>query len=257
MSRSCCKDSSAALEFRLRCQQHEKEPPMPALAVVKSVDRPLSGLRAELRRATEQLSAASRALEEAQKPEQRLSAVVAELSAIEGELERLRSADASVLAEWLASGGDGARPEPSAATLGCERRLIGLRRDGDAARQALPVVTERAQRAGDAVARLHLARQRALWASAVDEAERYATAVWYPVLVEGLRVSAPLHSLRDELQAIGHRGDQAALGAAMRVDEIIRDTRASAAAPGDPAAGACLLRDLTDDSTATLGATAP
>jgi hypothetical protein len=228
---------------------------------VTTVDPPLSAARQELRRATEQLAAAGSALDDARKPEQRLSAAVAELSAIEGELERLRSADASVLAEWLASGGDGARPEPSAATLECERRMIGLRRDGDAARQALPAATERVQRCGEAVGRLQPVRLRAVWGCAVEEAARYATEIWLPALIDGLRLLAPLESLKAELLSIGHRGadpDPAAIGAALRIDEIIRSTRAAATLPGDPAAGARLLAALTDDPTAAiLGTTAP
>jgi hypothetical protein len=246
--------------FALCCSPTRKGFEMAKLAVViDDTPPPLSGARAELARATEQLEAASRALEEALKPERRLSAVVAQLEAVEAELMALRAEDDRILGEWLASGGETSRPEPTAATLAAEVRLIGLRRDGDAARVAYPAAAAAVQRCGEEVGRLHPVRLRALWGCAAAEAECYASEVWYPAMCAAVAASAPLESLKAELLSIG-RGvnpDPAAIGAAMEVDRIIRETRAAAAAPGDPAAGARLLQDLTDDPTATLGTKAP
>jgi hypothetical protein len=229
--------------------------------VIDDTPPPLSGARAELRRATEQLAAASHALAEAQGPERRLSAVVAELEAVELELAGLRAEDDKQLGAWLANGDVSAiRPSPSAATLAAETKLIALQRDAGAAKAALPVATDRVQRATEAVGRLNSVRLRAVWECAVAEAARYADEVWRPMLTEGLRVSAPLHSLRDELTKIGRSGvdpDPAVIGAAMRVDEIIRETRATTGAPPDPAAGCRLLAALIDDATAELGTPRP
>jgi hypothetical protein len=121
-------------------------------------------------------------------------------------------------------------------------------------------ITPQLQPFSEAVGRLHPIRLRALWGCAVEEAARDATEIWYPGLIDGLRLLSPLESLRIELLSIGHRGadpDPAAIGAALRIDEIIRSTRAAATLPGDLAAGARLPAALTDDPTATLGTTGP
>jgi hypothetical protein len=89
---------------------------------------PLSPVRAELAACIDQLAAAQREAEVAAGPANRLHQVVSQLAAAENELAELRAVDNQVLGEWLASGAENARPQPSPATLEAEKKLAQLTR---------------------------------------------------------------------------------------------------------------------------------
>jgi hypothetical protein len=88
----------------------------------------------------------------------------------------------------------------------CEQRLSRLRRDGGAARSALPELTAELRRCSGILAAVAREHRRAIWRTAVEEVERYAREIWLPAMNQAVAASAPLESLRAELSAAGHRG---------------------------------------------------
>jgi hypothetical protein len=212
-----------------------------------------SSARDALRRAIVELEAASRELDEAQKPAHRLSSAVAELREAEHRLAELRSQDDTALAAWLSDGAKGPRPEPSPTTLDAERHVARLNRDGAAARAALPAVEARSQALAERVRSLHRERDEAAYWAAADAAQVFAR-LWRAKLLDALRDEATLRSLHNELVAVGNLGDgvTAALGAAKAVADLINETRRGAAVPHNQESGRRLISALTTDPTASL-----
>jgi hypothetical protein len=212
-----------------------------------------SPARGALRRAIAELDAMSRELGEAQKPAQRLFAAVAELEAAERSLAELRERDNAALADWLATGAEGPRPESSPATLDAERRVAQLNRDGAAARTALPAVEARLQAIAERVRTLHRERDDAVYWAAADAARAFALR-WRERLVGALREEATLRGLHTELLTIGNLGNgvTAALGAAKVVGDLINEIKRSAAVPHDQESGRRLVAALMADPSAAL-----
>jgi hypothetical protein len=222
---------------------------MPALTVVEPADPPLSPARRELARAIEWLADARRAVEAAAAPERRLAGIVANLETVEAELAALRAEDDRRLAAWLVSG-QGDRPQPSEATLDCERRLIEARRDGDAARQALAgaqaAVQGAAERNRDAITR----RDAAIIAVAVETARGFADSRFREALNTAIAMQSKLEAVRLTLLAID--GQPKAGQAAATIGEIIKEARSGAVAECDHQAAKRLLTALERDPAAVL-----
>jgi hypothetical protein len=212
-----------------------------------------SPTRDVLRQAIAELDAASRELDEAQRPTHRLSTAVAELEAAEHNLAELRGQDDAVLAAWLTEGAEGPRPAPNPGTLDAERRIAQLNRDGAAPRAALPRAVARSQGLAERVHMLHRGRDEAVYGAAVDAARVFAER-WRVKLVDALRDEAALRGLHSELVTIGNLGDSvtAALGAAKAIADLISETRRSAAVPHDQESARRLVAALMTDASARL-----
>jgi hypothetical protein len=221
---------------------------------LKVMPTPRSGVRTELARLNEQFSAAKRVLEDARRPEGRLAEAVAELDVAEAMLASLRAEDERIFADWLASGGDTARPEPSMATLDAAQRVIRLRQDGDAARKALPAALEAAHQAAAAVGTVGLAREAAVFKVVVEALEAFCQRRLLPAINDMLSLQAAAEGLEQVLWAHGrrHGGSTAALQAATAVAEIIAKTKAAAGVPHGTETGARFLRRLKADPEAEI-----
>jgi hypothetical protein len=225
------------------------------LAVVKTAEPQLTGVRAELVHRVAAHEAAMSALASARQPEQRLSAAVHEHEAVEADLAARKAEHMAAIGAFLEGDGEGPQPSPPPALLEAARQVEALRPLAEAARSRLPAVQAAIEQAAARVGAASLELRRAVWRAAVEAAERYARETWLPAMNRATALSAPLQSLRDELWSIGHRGvdpDPAALGCAAQVDAIIANSRAAASAPRDPAAGPKFLAALASDPEAEL-----
>jgi hypothetical protein len=193
--------------------------PMKGMAVPAFADvaksEALSPARAELARLSDQLSAAKAEHEKVQQPVSRLRAAIdghreaeAERAVAQGEYETL-------LAAWLA-GGEGSRPQPPTRLLAAEHRVRETLVDAEAAERALPPLEAAAQAAIDLLGRLSIQYRQATWRAAVEAAGDYARSTWLPTMVEAVKASAPLESLKAEFQRAAHHGDGSRYGGAQR-----------------------------------------
>jgi hypothetical protein len=196
--------------------------------------------RARLREAITARVEAHREGQTAAEPIHRLDAVGSESERLTAELAQLRAADEAELGRWLASG-SGPRPQPSAATIITEQRLVELAPDLRAATTALPgaravhqAVMERANAAA-------IEHGLALSAVALEAAEPGAGELT-TALNGALALEARLLSLREELRAHPDNGRGAA---ADKIDALIRTAKASAGVPRNSEAGRRLLEALS------------
>jgi hypothetical protein len=224
---------------------------MPALALVEP--QLSSPARASLARLNEGFAAAIADLERDRAPEERLRNVVAQLDAVEAELRGFRERDDNALAAWLASG-KGDRPSPLPETLACEQRLIQARRDGDAARTALPGLQEAVQRAAEQAKAMGMARADASYKVAVEAADAFASGPFLDAINMMLSREAVLVGLAAVLADLGREAGPGspANQASMQVEEIRKAAKAAAGVSRRPEVGRQLLQSLLHDPAAEL-----
>jgi hypothetical protein len=209
--------------------------------------------RAELARASEQFAVARDELDRAQRPAQRLAAVLAELTAAEQRLVELRAKDEAELAQWLAGGADGPRPSPSDETLVAEQRLARLSRDAGAARSALPGLQAEVDAQNARLGSLAAQRQSALFRSATEAAREYLVQQCRPAMIESLRRLSAVESLVRELNRSGISQPEA-LSAGREIEQQLFVTRSSLAVRGDMAAAKAFLAELAGNPMAEIPA---
>jgi hypothetical protein len=226
---------------------------MPQKTNLALVDPPLSPARERLRQLSGQLAGVQGELAEARLPERRLVDAIAEHDAAAAERARLRGEDDTVLADWLAAGGDGPRPSPADATLEVEQRVARLARDASASRAALPGVQETIGLATEALVRV-AQRGDALMLVVLEAAESYANGPLMAAFTAALKAEAVLEGLEAELREQGMR-DGMGSGphrASLAVAELRRNVRAQAGAPHDRGPALKLLTALATDPAAEL-----
>src|SRR6516162_9249592 len=93
------------------------------------VETSLSPAREHLAKINAEIGELKAAVAAAQIPLNRLHATITRLAAAEQRLAASRAADDQRLAEWITSGGEGDRPQPSHSTLRAESEVIEAQAD--------------------------------------------------------------------------------------------------------------------------------
>jgi hypothetical protein len=206
----------------------------------------LSPARERLGQAIAAFALAQRDLEDATMPVRRLDAVLAEAERLDRELARLQCEDESELGRWIAEGGSGTRPQPSAATLAADASLVALAPEVRAVSSALPAATAVQETAAERVRLAAAERDTALDAVAV-EAASLAAGELTDLLNRALTVEARIHSLREALST-----RVSGLAAGEKINGTVRQAKAAAGVPRNSDAGRRLLDALAHDPAATL-----
>jgi hypothetical protein len=206
----------------------------------------LSPARARLRAAIAALVSAQHELEDATEPVRRLDAVLGEAERLKRELASARDEDQAVLGRWIAQGGVGDRPQPSATTAAVDSSLGELAPEVRAVASALPAARAAQEAAAERVRLAAAERDAALHAVAV-EAAAAAAGELTDALNRALRVEAKIHSVREALCA--HTDG---LPASEKINAALRQAKAAAGVPRNADAGRRLLDLLAYDPAATL-----
>jgi hypothetical protein len=213
--------------------------------------------RDRLRNAIERVASLTKALTEASAPITRLSAITGALAAAEADLARCRAADDCRLGEWLVTGGEGARPEVSLATLEAERRVAGLARDGAAARAAMPALEASYQQAAAPIRAAQSERDAAVYAVAGEVGMFFVRTIFRQRIAELMATEAVAVGLVRALAEASPRNDgspddpRPLAAAALITEALYREQQAGQAVAGIDR-GRRLLRALASDSEAVL-----
>jgi hypothetical protein len=178
-------------------------------------------------------------LEDTTTPVRLLDTVRVETERLNRELACSKSEDEAALGRWIAEGGVGVRPQPSATTVAAIASLGELAPEVSAAAAILPT----------ARAALGAAAERVRLAAAERDAAlaAFATAELTEALNRALTVEAKILSLREAL------GSQTTgLAASERIAGAMRQAKAAAGVPRNSQAGRRLLDRLAHDPAATL-----
>jgi hypothetical protein len=205
----------------------------------------LSPARETLARLNTEIAQLQAIVAAAQIPLNRLHATSTRLAAAEQRLAASRATDDQRLADWLTSGGEGARPRPSDATLRCEHEVIELSADAGAAQAALPAKQEEVARHQEALGRLAAQQVTAVNAVIVEIADDFCMRELRPRIAEYLRVEAVIRGLSNVLWTTGQNG------VAAQVDRLITACRPTDGGV-DRQPGERLLRELLNDAEARL-----
>ncbi len=205
-----------------------------------------SPARDRLRAAIAAVALAQRDLEDATAPVRRLDAVLAEAERLDRELGCSKGKDEAELGRWIAQGGVGDRPQPSATTVAADASLGGLAPEVRAVAAALPAARAAQEAAAERVRLAAAERDAALHAVTV-EAATFATGELTEALNRALTVEAKILSLREALSAQTN-----GLAAAEKVTAALRQAKAAAGVPRNADVGRRLLDLLSHDSTAAL-----
>ena len=206
----------------------------------------LSPARDRLRTAIAALTSAQRDLEDATAPVRRLDAVLGEAERLKRELACARDEDQAALGRWIAQGGGGDRPQPSAATVAADASLGELAPEVRAVASALPAARAAQEAAAERVRLAAAERDAALHAVTV-EAATFAAGELTEALNRALAVEAKILSLREALSAQTN-----GLAAAEKISAALRQAKAAAGVPRNADVGRRLLELLSHDSTAAL-----
>ena len=206
----------------------------------------LSPTRDGLRQAISALASAQHNLEDATTPVRRLDAVLAEAERLNRELASLQCEDEAELGRWIAEGGDGARPQPSAATVEANASLVASAPEVRAASSALPAARAEQEAAAERVGLAAAERDAALHAVAV-EAAALAAAELTEALNGAWTVEARIQSLCEALST-----RTSGLAASEKINGAVRQAKAAAGVPRNSDAGRKLLDALAGDPAAIL-----
>jgi hypothetical protein len=205
-----------------------------------------SPARDRLRAAIAAVSLAQRDLEDATAPVRRLDAVLAEAERLNRELGCSKGKDEAELGGWIAQGGVGDRPQPSATTVAADASLGDLAPEVRAVASALPAARAAQEAAAERVRLAAAERDAALHAVTV-EAATFAAGELTEALNRALTVEAKIISLREALGAQTN-----GLAAAEKINAALRQAKAAAGVPRNADVGRRLLDLLAHDSTAAL-----
>ena len=205
-----------------------------------------SPARDRLRAAIAALALAQRDLEDATTPVRRLDAVLAAAERLDLELGCSKGEDEAELGRWIAQGGVGDRPQPSATTVAADVSLSELAPEIRAVASALPAARA-AQEAAAARVRLAAAERDAALHAVTVEAATFAAGELTEALNRALTVEAKILSLREALSAQTN-----GLAAAEKINAALRHAKAAAGVPRNADIGRKLLDRLSHDSTAAL-----
>jgi hypothetical protein len=205
-----------------------------------------SPARDRLRAAIAALALAQRDLADATAPVRRLDAVLAEAERLDRELGCSKGKDDAELGRWIAKGGFGGRPQPSATTVVADASLGELASEIRAVASALPAARAAQEAAAERV-RLAAAERDAAWHAVTVEAATFAAGELTEALNRALTVEAKILSLREALTAQTN-----GLAAAEKINAALRQAKAAAGVPRNADVGLRLLDLLTHDPTAVL-----
>jgi hypothetical protein len=217
---------------------------------LRVVEKPLSPARETLAKLNSEIAQLQAIVAAAQIPLNRLHATSTRLAAAEQRLAASRAVDDQRLAEWLTSGGEGDRPQPSDVTLRAESEVIEKCADVAAAQAALPAKQEEVARHQEALGGLAQRQQAAVFDVCVEEVERVCSAELRPALAAFLRVENTVRGLEQKLWEIGRAGGaslSAAHQAKLAIDGCRPDKTSLTPGPGE-----ALLRELLSDAAARL-----
>jgi hypothetical protein len=206
----------------------------------------LSPARERLRTAIAALASAQRDMEDATVPVRRLDAVLGEAERLKRELACAHDEDQAALGRWIAQGGVGDRPQPSATTVAADVSLGGMAPEVRAVASALPAARA-AQEAATWQVRLAVAERDAALHVVAVEAAAAAAGELTEALNRALRVEAKIHSVREALGA-----HTTGLPASEKINTALRHAKAAAGVPRNADAGRRLLDLLAYDPAATL-----
>jgi hypothetical protein len=206
----------------------------------------LSPARDRLRATIAALALAQRDLEDATAPVRRLDAVLAEVERLDYELGCSKGKDEAALGRWIAQGGVGDRPQPSATTVAADASLGELAPEVRAVAWALPAARAAQEAAAERVGLAAAERDAALHAVAV-EAATFAARELVQALNRALTVEAKILSLREALSTQTN-----GLAAAEKINAALRQAKAAAGVPRNADVGRRLLDLLVHDSAAAL-----
>jgi hypothetical protein len=209
------------------------------------VENSLSPAREHLAKINAEIDELKAIVAAAQIPLNRLHATTTRLAAADQRLAASRAADEQRLAEWITSGGEGDRPQPSHSTLRCEQEVIEAQADAVAAERALPAKQQEIAQLQARLGALAEQQKTAVNAVIVEVTEEFCAREIKPRITEVLRVQAVIQGLSNLLWTTGQNG------VATQVDGIIRACRPNEG-PLDLAPGERLLRELMVDAEATL-----
>ena len=205
-----------------------------------------SPARDRLRATIAALALAQRDLEDATAPVRRFDVVLAEAERLNRELGCSKDKDEAELGRWIALGGVGDRPLPSATTVAADASLGELAPEVRAVASALPAARA-AQAAAAERVRLAAAERDAALHAVTVEAAAFAALELTEALNRALAVEAKILSLREAL-SVQTNG----LAAAEKINAALRQAKAAAGVPRDADVGRRLLDLLAHDSTAAL-----
>jgi hypothetical protein len=199
-----------------------------------------------LRAAIAAVALAQRDLEDATAPVRRLDAVLAEAERLNHELGCSTGKDEAELGRWIAKGGVGGRPQPSATTAAAHASLGELAPEVRAVASALPAARAAQEAAAERVRQAAAERDAALHAVTV-EAATVAAGELTEALNRALTIEAKILSLREALSAQAN-----GLAAAEKMNAALKQAKAAAGVPRNADVGRKLLDQLLHDSTAAL-----
>jgi hypothetical protein len=206
-----------------------------------------SPARDRLRAAIAAVALAQRDLEDATAPVRRLDAVLAEAERLNRQLACSRDEDEAALGRWIAQGGVGDRPQPSATTVAADASLGELAPEVRAIAAALPGARAAQEAAAERV-RLAAAERDAALCAVTVEAATFAAGELTEALNRALTVEAKILSLREALSAQANGG----LAAAEKINAALRQAKAAAGVPRNADIGRKLLDLLSHDAAAAL-----
>ena len=218
------------------------------LARSADADAPVahSPARDRLRATIAELAGAQCDLEDATAPVRRLDAVLAEAERLNRELASSRGQDETELGRWIARGGVGDRPQPSATTVAADASLGELASEVRAVASALPAARAAQEVAAERVRLAAAERDAALHAVTV-EAATFAASELTEALNRALTIEARIISLREALGAQTN-----GLAAAEKINAALKQAKAAAGVPRNADVGRRLLDLLSHDSTTAL-----
>jgi hypothetical protein len=205
-----------------------------------------SPARDRLHTAIAAVALAQRDLEDATAPVRRLDSVLAEAERLNRELACSRDECEAALGRWIAQGGAGDRPQPSATTVAADASLGELAPEVRAVASTLPAARAAQEAAAERVRLAAAERDAALHAVAV-EAATFAAGEITEALNRALTAEAKILSLREALSAQTN-----GLAAAEKINAALRHAKAAAGVPRNADIGRRLLDRLSHDSTAAL-----
>jgi len=130
----------------------------------------MTACRIGLARAIAALADAVETLEETERPAVRLGEISQDLAEVERELAGLTETHQRAVANWIASGSSGERPQPSMRIPMLEARRALVASDAEAVEQIRPEAEEAHRRAAQRVRERQIERDGAIAAAAVDAA---------------------------------------------------------------------------------------
>jgi hypothetical protein len=223
------------------------------LAIVKTAEPQLTGVRGELAHRAAELKAAMAALELARQPEQRLGDAIREYEAAAAELAARKAEHMSALSGWLADP-QGSTPLPSVELAEAQHKTTVLRELRDAAEARLPsataAVAEASARVGAAYRQLEQTAMRAVVEAAADFAggpliAAHNFALNADAVLEGLEQLLAERGRRDGDGSPAHR-------AGLAVAQLRREAKAAAGVAHNLERGRKLLNSIIDDPGAVL-----